>query len=333
MKTILIITNTFDIHADFFISLLEQNEVKYFRLNLDKFPCEYKINQSLGMGSIQTQILNTTTKASLFLEDVGAAWNRKPAPYSFMSKELSAQELAYANTETEHALLGLLYSLDCYWVSHPVHMRGAMWKFEQLKRAKDCGFQIPKTLITNEPATVIKFKESLSSKMIFKSLSTADLASSEVSEEELLSTGLPTTIVEEGMLEDLNAVKEMPCHFQEYIPKQYELRVTVVGDKLFAAKIHSQEDERTAIDSRDMSAEILYEAVELPRSIHKLCLKYVKSYNLNYSAMDIIVTPDNEYVFLENNPNGQFMYIQQLIPEFALFETLMDNLIEGASCS
>ena len=55
----------------------------------------------------------------------------------------------------------------------------------------------------------------------------------------------------------------------------------------------------------------------------------MKSYGLNYSAMDIIVTPDEDYVFLENNPNGQFLYIQELIPEFNILETVADTLIKN----
>lgn len=329
MKTILIITNSFDLHADLIEPILKQKNQSFFRLNLDKFPKDYHLKQLYVSGKVEVTIEHLLSKQTIHFEDIGAVWNRKPAPFSFISNDLAPQELAFAKTETEHTLFGLLYTLDCYWMSHPVNLRGAMWKGEQLNRATQFGFRIPHSLVTNCPEDVRRFKSLISGDIIFKSLSTPDLASVEVDDDDCIATGLATTIVTDELMNNLEAVREIPCHFQEYIPKKYELRVTVVGNSVFVAKLYSQDDERTKVDSRDMSAEIRYEATALPDSIHKRCLEFVKSYGLNYSAMDIIVTPDEDYVFLENNPNGQFLYIQELIPEFNILETVADTLIKN----
>ncbi len=45
--------------------------------------------------------------------------------------------------------------------------------------------------------------------------------------------------------------------------------------------------------------------------------------------MDIIVTPEDEFVFLENNPGGQFLFVEQLVPELKMMDTLANCLIEG----
>lgn len=327
MKKILIITNSYDIHVDHFTPILKRLSQPFFRLNLDKFPRDYKVNQVFDSGELRSVIEHIPSGAKINLSEVTSVWNRKPAPFSFLSSDLAAQELAYAKEETEHVLFGLLYPMKCYWMSHPLNLRGAMWKSEQLSRAAKFGFNTPKSLVTNCPEEVRKFKSELSGDMIFKSISTPDLASIEVDDDERIADGLATTLVTDEIMESLDSVREIPCHFQGYVPKKYELRVTVVENRVFAAKIHSQTDERTKIDSRDMSAEILYESTELPEEIKERCIRFVNSYNLNYSALDIIVTPDDDYVFLENNPNGQFLYIQQLIPEFRILEAIADTLV------
>lgn len=332
MKNTLIITNSQDLHADLVSTILVNKGHQPFRVNLDKFPRDYTITQKYIDGSHASKIVHTPTGTTLESCQIAATWNRKIAEYSFISDDLTVQELEYAKAETEHAMFGLLYTLDCYWMSHPVNLRGSMWKGEQLNRAQKIGFRIPASLVSNCPDEVRDFKNHLPGDMIFKTLSTPDLASSKVSDEERVANGVPTTVITNEFMENVEAVREVPCHFQEYIPKLYELRVTIIGDKLFAAKIHSQEDQRTMVDSRDMTAEILYEAIKLPEAIEKRCFAFVKSYGLNYSAMDIIVTPDNEYVFLENNPNGQFLYVQQLIPEYNMLETLADTLIKEVEC-
>ena len=331
-KNVLIISNSEDIHADLMLSTLYSKGGQAFRIDLDKFPRDYQITQVFLRNSWHSEIIHIPSGKQLDLSQVGAIWLRKPGEFSFRSMDLTIQEQAYARMESEQALFGLLYGLDCYWVSHPKYLRAAMWKGEQLQRATQMGFSIPASIVSNSPEKVREFKENIHGEMIFKAMSSPHLAANEIDEEHCIAEGLATTIVTDDVMETLDSVSELPCHFQQYIPKQYELRITVIGEQLFAAKIHTQDDVRTQVDSRDMSAEILYEATTLPEHIRLACLDFVKSYQLNYSALDMIVTPENEYVFLENNPNGQFLYVEQLVPEFTMIDALATKLLEEARC-
>lgn len=330
---ILIVTDSSDLHADEVSAILASRGHPSFRINLDAFPRDYQICQQWHPPRLQHEIRHLPSGDCLDLNDVGAVWTRKAAEFSFISEDLGVQELAYAKLEAEHALFGLLYNLNCYWMSHPLALRSAMWKGEQLQRAMQMGFRVPASIVTNAPERVRSFQKQVAKPMIFKSMATAHLGAESVAQEDCVAPGLSTTLITDDMLEDLEAVRELPCHFQEYIPKLYELRVTVIGEHVFAAKIHSQDDARTRIDSRDISAEIPYEACQLPTEIRQRCLDFMASYGLQFSAFDLIVTPGQEYVFLENNPVGQFLYVEQLIPEFKMLETLANTLIEGAACS
>ena len=131
----------------------------------------------------------------------------------------------------------------------------------------------------------------------------------------------------------LDAVAQLPCFFQHHVRKAHELRVTVIGDRLFAARIHSQDDPRTAADFRDFSAEILYEAATLPPELERRCIQLVHSYGLTYGAIDLIVTPEGEHVFLENNPAGQFLFVEQLVPELRMCDAVAQCLIDGAGAA
>jgi len=330
---ILIVTNSSDLHADKVCSLLVSRGHPPFRIDLDAFPRDYQLCQQWHPPRLQHEIRHLPSGDRLDLSEVGAVWTRKPADFSFLSDDLGTQELAYARLETEHALFGLLYNLKCYWMSHPLALRGAMWKGEQLQRAMQMGFRVPASIVTNSPDQVRAFREKVVGAMVFKSMASAHLGSELVASEECVTHGLPTTLITDDMLEDLDAVRELPCHFQEYVPKLYELRVTVIGQHVFAARIHSQDDRRTSVDSRDMSAEVRYEACQLPPEIRQRCLDFMASYGLQFSVFDLIVTPAEEYVFLENNPVGQFLYVEQLIPEFTMLATLANTLIAGAACS
>lgn len=331
-KKVLIVTNSFDLHADLFLPIAIGKGHQPFRLDLDAFPRDYQMSQSLADGHVSNRIRRLPDGQWLDLSEVGAIWIRKPGEYAYLSDDLSLQERTYAKMETEQALFSLLYTLDCYWMSHPLALRGAQWKGEQLMRAMRMGFRVPASIVTNCPEQVRAFRKSIGGAMIFKAMSTPTLAADELKQEERMCRGLTTTLVDQDMMENLDAVGELSCHFQEYIPKQYELRVTIIGERVFAAKIDSQADARTTVDSRDMSAEISYQACTLPADVEQRCLEFVRSYKLTYGAVDLIVTPDGQYVFLENNPAGQFLYIEQLIPEYKLLEAVADKLIAEAQC-
>jgi glutathione synthase/RimK-type ligase-like ATP-grasp enzyme len=99
---------------------------------------------------------------------------------------------------------------------------------------------------------------------------------------------------------------------------------------VFAARIHSQDDPRTQLDFRDFSAPIRYEAETLSPELEARCREFVHGYGLQYGAIDLIVTPDGRHVFLENNPGGQFLFVEQLVPELRMLDAVADRLIAGA---
>jgi glutathione synthase/RimK-type ligase-like ATP-grasp enzyme len=330
-KRILIVTNGGDLHADIVAEKLVARGGDPFRLNLDEFPGHFAVMLEFTGGRWEGILSHNPTGDTLSLSEIGAVWMRKKADFSFTRERLAPQERAFAESETEHILFSLLYSLDCYWMSHPVAVRGSIWKGEQLLRAARMGFDVPPAVITNRRACVDALNGTAGHGIVFKALSSPSLGASEVPPEERMTAGVPTTLIAEEHEEFLDAVVELPSFFQHYIPKQHELRVTVIGERLFAARIHSQDDPRTATDFRDFSAEILYETAVLPSEIERRCIEFVHSYGLTYGALDLIVTPDGDYVFLENNPVGQFLFVEQLVPELDMTGALAECLIEGAA--
>lgn len=333
-SNILIITNSSDLHADIIVSNLTQKGSRPFRINLDEFPRDFELVHKTDSHRWAASITHLPSGRRLDLDSVKSVWTRKPDDFSFLSgAQFSAQEIAYAKRETEHVLNGLLYSLDCYWMNHPLAVRSALWKSEQALRASKMGFNIPTSLVTNKPDSVIHFKEKLKNDVVLKTMSTPSLSAEEVPlNDQVITQGLPTTILTNDHFESIESVREIPCYFQEYVDKKFELRVTIIGSHVFAAKIHSQQSEKTRVDFRDYSAEVLYEPFDLPKEIEQKCREFVHSYNLQYGAMDIIVTPENQYVFLENNPAGQFLFVEQLVPELEMMEALANCLIEGTPC-
>ncbi len=329
-KQILIITNSGDLHADLVVQRLLTRGASHFRLNLDEFPVCYGIDVQFDGGISSGVLRHPSTGSAVEIAEIGAVWTRKAGDFRFSSEDLGPQEHAYAMAETEHILTSLLLTLNGYWMNHPNAIRGAMWKGEQLQRAASAGFKVPPSLATTSADAVRRFRAAVGGEIIFKSLSSPDLCGDRVDLDDRVVSGLATTLITAEHDDMLDSLNELPGFFQQCIPKRYELRVTVIGELVFAAAIHSQDDERTLTDYRDFSAGIRFEAVTLPPDIEHRCRCLVHSYGLTFGALDLILTPGGDYVFLENNPAGQFLFVEQLVPELRMLDAVADCLIAGA---
>jgi glutathione synthase/RimK-type ligase-like ATP-grasp enzyme len=328
---ILIITNSNDLHADIMETFLASKGVDFFRIDLDRFPKNYCLSFEVSENTRQALIKDKRSGKEADLFYSSAVWTRKSADYSFGCDDLSKQEKLFFEQETQHLLYSIIYSLDCFWINHPIAVQQARWKGEQSIRAINMGFKIPNSLISNDPVRARTFFTEQSCDVIIKTMSSPMLCADQVSEEDILLHGMQTTVLDDKMMDEIDAVEMCPAYFQNRIDKAYEIRVTVICDKVFAAKICSQDDDRTRVDYRDFSADINYEEITLPEIIQERCLAYVHSYGLQYGAIDLIVDPAGEYIFLENNPSGQFWFVEQLVPELRMMDYLGNCLINGGN--
>jgi glutathione synthase/RimK-type ligase-like ATP-grasp enzyme len=114
--------------------------------------------------------------------------------------------------------------------------------------------------------------------------------------------------------DSLKSLEPCPIIFQEYIPKAYEIRATVIGDRVFAARIDSQSaGGGTAVDWRRYNIpKTPHHTYTLPSTLENQIITLQQRLGLMYSAFDFICTPSGEYVFLETNPFGQWLWIEDL---------------------
>jgi glutathione synthase/RimK-type ligase-like ATP-grasp enzyme len=93
------------------------------------------------------------------------------------------------------------------------------------------------------------------------------------------------------------------------VPAQVDLRITMMGEHVFAAAIYSQETSYTVDFRMDMDAGRV-EAFEMPGGVIERLRALMERLGLVYGAIDMRLTPDGRYVFLEINPAGQWMFIE-----------------------
>ncbi len=296
---ILIITSKLDPHTDAVIGTLKQRNLAFCRFNTEDFP--QKVNFSYeNNGILEIGDISFPSGKSLSLNEITSCWYRRPLTPEISSNLQTEQAKKFALEESQAFLNFLWNRLDCLWVNHPLLIRKAESKMLQLKIASSLGFDIPKTLITNRPEAALKFIKGINSEVINKVLGAREI------EYQNDYYFVYAHKVEEKDLINLDEISYAPTMFQEYIPKSLEIRVTVIGERVFACEIHSQDSDKTKDDWRHYDFDnVKHSACKLPREIEEKCLGIVKSLSLNFGTIDLILTPENKYVFLEINPNGQ----------------------------
>jgi glutathione synthase/RimK-type ligase-like ATP-grasp enzyme len=191
------------------------------------------------------------------------------------------------------------------WLNEPLAMEDAENKPWQLTVASRVGLAVPDTLVTSDPGAAKDFVERCGGDAVIKLLATSPLPNRVVFTSRLGKDSLP----------QLDRLRYAPAVLQRMVPKDYELRVTVVGDRVFAARIDSQADPETALDWRRMPRgndfRVSITPTEIPESVSGQLKQFLSALGLRYGAIDLIVTPDGRYVFLEVNPNGQWCFVQQ----------------------
>ncbi|HVU68226.1 MAG TPA: hypothetical protein VHD63_13890 [Ktedonobacteraceae bacterium] len=262
------------------------------------------------------------------LEDFRSIWYRRPSRMYTFASGLSDGGYEYAKAEAQRGFEGILHSLSCLWVSHPDAIRAAEWKPKQLLYAQQLGLHIPKTIITNNEQAALQFFDECQGEVVYKPLSQG-FPRPKVGE--VWQGAVYTTkLTRSALHEHLSSVTLTATCFQEYIAKAFELRVNVIGSQVFAAEIHSQHSEHARVDFRLGYGDLKYGIHALPPSIEEACKALVRQFRLQFAAMDLLVTPAGEYVFVDLNSNGQWGWIEHHTG-LPLTETLVDLLEQGRS--
>ncbi|MFD0856145.1 MvdC/MvdD family ATP grasp protein [Actinomadura adrarensis] len=321
---VLILTQEFDPTVDPVVTTLAERGVEVVRVDLSYFPRRLSFTTS-DFGDGGRRVLRHQDR-ELDLTRLSGVWYRRPTAFDF-GPDMPEPEKLFARKEAMQAIGGILRATDCLWVNRPDIDAVGELKPYQLELAKRLGFRVPRTLLTNDPREVSALLDETDTQIVYKSQ-----IGGVIHYPGAFPGGLLTSVVGDEIRENLGRVGHTMCMFQEYIEKAYEIRLTVIGNTYFPVRINSQEMDSTAVDWRGEAGEVAVlpygDHVPLPDEVVKRTQALLAELNAVYAAVDFIVTPDGDWVFLEVNPAGQFMWMQHDL-NLPLGDTMADLLMRG----
>ncbi len=326
---ILIFTNKEDAHPNPVIDILTERRVPFFRLNTESLLTDYSLDWWKDGGGIDFEITDPANGKQCRGSRIKAIWDRRPeVPSSLPLK--NTKEIDVHNLKEAHGFLSFLryYLKDVPSIGSIVGDRVAASKMLQYRYAYGIGLAVPDTMFSNRKEDILQLG-GRHPRICLKCIDSSDVwdenhGADYVFYSQVLDSETVKDIPEEAFTQTVSFV-------QEYVPKAFELRVTMVGGSVFATRIDSQ---KLAPDEGGIDWRQGYEhgmelsAFDLPEAIAAKCTSLVRALGLNFGCIDLIVRPDGEYVFLECNPNGQWLWVElatgqkisAAIAEFLMYE-------------
>lgn len=317
---VLLITHSGDFFTiDRVADALSKRGAQPFRLDTDQFPIAVQIQAHLGNSGSHHSL--KYGGISITTEQVQAVWMRRIWQPEF-GKELAPQFQQSCVRESLATLDGFWDSLrTARWVDDLQRINAAENKLRQLRVAGEVGLIIPQTLVTNNPEEAREFFHKLEGKMVAKLLTPLSFSMSGS------SFFMYTSAVKEADLVDAQTLRYCPMVFQEQIPKHLELRVVFVDGNFFVGALDASGYAASTQDWRRGTQEAcVWQPHELPTDVANCLKAFMARFGLTFGAIDIIIKPSGEYVFLEVNPTGEWGMLERDL-NYPISEAIADSLL------
>lgn len=288
MKKILIFTSSIDYTVDYIINKFSKQYI-FYRINVDGFD-KYEFNISFEGG-----FTIKSNQWEIREDEIDSIYYRKPilpnlSEYSEIYHSMIARDIiSYIN--------GIVDAFDGNVLTRPSILKKTENKVYQIKIARKVGFKFPESSIGT---SVKNINEIISEEGIIKPLTTGKVVNRDKCEI------IQTSKIEGNIEEDVSLT---PLYVQEYIKKSYEVRITVINNKIFPVKIKAF----NSVDWRIDQINNEYELIRIPKDIECKCIEMMNIMELSFGAFDFIVNENNDYIFLEVNPNGQWLWLEEKI--------------------
>src|SRR5437588_7808526 len=313
MRRVLLVTETSDLAADLLVLAANDRGIPLERFNQDDFPRRISIRWPVA-GAVEFQYDGRAFTDA----DIAGSWFRRARNLTFHHEHSAA----FAARESGDFLSAVWETVPWFWINQPTAAARAEYKLAQLREAQRLGFAVPTTLVTNCAEAARRFAEGR--EIVAKTLAGGRFTVG--SKDYAVFT---TLVSADDVTAAGDTIQACPVIFQDRIKTRFDLRVTVVGEQAFAARIFINDRTAGDLDWRQADPNrLFYERQDLDAGLAARCTKLVAAMGLVYGALDFVVTSDDNFIFLELNPAGQWGWIEQALG-LQITDAILDRLWEG----
>lgn len=300
---------------------LEARGARAFRFDTDLFPSRHTL--TARMSGRDERVVLARDGDSVEVGELAGAWHRSSNCADALPESMDARLRHASVLEAQRTIHGMLAALPCFVLDPVARIRHAESEQLQLSVARHIGLDTPRTLTTNSPDAVRAFWDECRGKIERRK---RDAFAIHADEREKVAFTHP--VAEQA----LAGLALCPMTYREHLESAFELRITIVGDRVFTAALDSGARERSTTDVQRAEIARLdaWKPYVLPNDVEAGLVKLMDVFALNYGAIDALVTPEGRHVFLGVNPAGEFSWLERGGPQFPISEAIADVTIGRA---
>lgn len=290
-----IITNRTDLTSDLGILAFQRHNVPYVRINTEDAVPIIELDGNPRI-AIQHQ------DRFIDLNSLKSIWFRRPR-YTPTDVTIPDEHRGFIVEETRYAWNNIYRLLNVpRWVNHPEdNLRAAnrLWVLDQAQRV---GLRIPPTLVTKNADEARNF-------VLQHGPTVAKSIGPGYRDDKRGLASFATVFSNPNKMPA--SLGPAPVLFQRFIPKTFDWRVTVMGQRIYSVRLDSQRTAGAEIDWRQAKEPVPMKHLDLPRTVENSILELLKILRLKFAAIDLVEDGSGQLSFLEVNANGQWGWIEQ----------------------
>ena len=301
-----IVTQELDPHAEAVMGHLGNLGVQCVRFHPFSLLSDWQISVDLDVLDDSCVGVISSGRRVKFSE-LRSVYYRKPDQPNVVGTDESIDRFRFE--EACGARDALFQLFDALWFNNPFIARRSGHKLYQMHIARKFGLLTPRTLMTNQPELALEFvRREPGQCAVIKPLGGfAAVVDGRVRQCKCRKVTLS------DLLEMESSISASPVILQQYLPKRRDLRVTVINESVVACAIHSQEALAATVDWRNVPPDLLrHEIVDLSPELVNTLRQLQVAFQVPFGAIDLVEDRDGQFWFLENNLNGQWLWIEHL---------------------
>lgn len=218
-------------------------------------------------------------------------WRRLPESREAHEEEESGRDILRRCRAWHEALSTWIEIAPGHVMNRASAMASNLSKPHQAQMIRQTGFQVPETLITNDPMLVHDF-QARHGELVYKSISCERSV---------------VHVLDQEAMDRLPLIRSCPVQFQQRL-KGTNVRVHTVGKEVFATQIDTDRVDYRYAHHDGGRAEL--SPWRMPDNLAEQCLRLAENLGLLLTGIDLMLTDDGNVYCFEVNPSPAFSYFE-----------------------
>lgn len=300
-KPTILILSPFGLQTDHIIGELLSSKSQFAYINLDEFVKKGKVHFSLNdslyvsYGSLNIKLENVK---SIYIDyfDLQEVFYFQRSDFS-LKEQLFVRRWLYVLSLLE----GLFFDSKWYPAKPSSMSFEKQNKIADLVRASQLGLKVPESILANDFKILKKFV--LQNESLLK-----DSGLKAFYKKSHLYKFLSTKVLSSNLRS--NSVSVAPVELQSYIHKKMDIRSYLIGKKLYSIAISSRNKMSSDINWEGSEKNYTFSAFDLPKKVESKLIRFANCQGFSLCSFDLLLTQENEVIFLEMNRPGQWYFAQ-----------------------